>query len=173
RLNDCTPTPDEQAKYADGVKDEREAQIRECMARDVFLAVDQRTLLRLLDEARAEIAEQQSEIEELAAKVGPVTERNGELRGRVRELESEIARLRAPPEADVMEIARELFPAEWNEIWARLPIHSYEELKARIARALTAYGDQRAREARAAGPTESQIHDFWQGVGKNSEGGEG
>ena len=48
-----------------------------------------------------------------------------------------------------------------------------QELANRIARALTAYGDQRARDARAAGPTESQIHDFWQGVGKNSEGGEG
>ena len=63
------------------------------------------TLLRLLDEARAErddayrrcqesneeIVEQQTEITELANKVGPVTERNGELRGKVRVLEAEIA----------------------------------------------------------------------------------
>jgi hypothetical protein len=115
RLNDCTPMPDGQAKYADVRKDEREAALLQTFARM------NEALARVTDErdaALAEIAKQQSEIEELAAKVGPVTERNGELRERVRELDAEIARLRAPPEADVMEIAYA------------------------VARALTDYGDQ-------------------------------
>jgi predicted nucleic acid-binding Zn-ribbon protein len=77
RLNDCTPTPDEQAKYDTEIKDE--AQIRECMARDVFLAVDQRTLLRLLDEARAEIARLRTLRDEWEGRwLALKTERHGE-----------------------------------------------------------------------------------------------
>jgi hypothetical protein len=55
-----------------------------------------------------------------------------------------------PPEADVMELAENLVPPDWNKLWAQLPPQGYDELKTRIIHALTCYGNQRAREARAA-----------------------
>jgi hypothetical protein len=63
-------------------------------------------------------------------------------------MKAEIARLRAPPAADVMELARSLLdftgyppPNQTKKEWI-------EECVARVARALTTYGDQRARDAR-------------------------
>jgi hypothetical protein len=120
RLNDCTPTPDEQAKYGAASAAEREAQIRQrtteayaftCSDSGISNArLDRVELLRLLDEARAEIA-----------------------------------RLRAPPAVDVMELARQLLPmGDGRGCW------NFDAIRERVARALTVYGDQRAREARAA-----------------------
>jgi hypothetical protein len=131
RLNDCTPTPDEQAKYT--ISDtEREAQIRRNHSLAEFkngwgesktgykdgLAYDhwkeKDDLFHLLDEARAEIA-----------------------------------RLRAPPEADVMEIAWVTLGYTADPAWIINDPQRFPDVHA-VARALTAYGDQRAREAEAA-----------------------
>jgi hypothetical protein len=123
RLNDCTPTPEEQAKYTT-ISASREALIRrnhslaefkngwgenktgykEGIAYDYWKEKDD--LFHLLNEARAEIA-----------------------------------RLRAPPEADVMKLA-------WGLISGGTVVG--QELANRIAHALTVYGEQRAHDARAA-----------------------
>jgi hypothetical protein len=115
RLNDCTPTPDEQAKYT--ISDaEREAQIREQWISPNWSELCHNypvpTLLRLLDEAR-----------------------------------SEIARLRAPPEADVMERAHKVI-SDWRPDWPIAAIGDATKLIQILVRSLTAYGDQRARDAR-------------------------
>jgi hypothetical protein len=123
RLDDCTPTPDEQARYTTPDA-EREVQIRQrtteayaftCSDSGISNArLDRVELLRLLDEARAEIA-----------------------------------RLRAPLAADVMELARNAYWEHEDGDGARImpsdqrhPIFAVQA----IARALTTYGDQRARE---------------------------
>lgn len=59
---------------------------------------------------------------------------------RARERDAEIARLLGPPGADAMQRARLI----------SLPKGEYAECVENIARALQQYGDERAREARAA-----------------------
>ncbi len=84
-------------------------------------------LIAQLDEARAEIARLREDENRSAVTIG--------------ELREEIARLRASPEADAMERARNALGPYHSEGGAVTLAES-------VARALTDYGDQRAREAR-------------------------
>jgi hypothetical protein len=107
RLNDCTPAPDGQAKYADVRKDEREAALLQ-----TFVRMNE-ALARVTDERDAALAE--------------------------------IARLRATPDADVMEIVRDaLTPLRLSP--GSIP--AYESADRKLCAALTAYGDRRAHDAR-------------------------
>jgi hypothetical protein len=205
RLNDCTPTPDEQAKY-------HEAQIRALRSKSAnprhqrpwgtivyeWSAEEIDVLLRLLDEARAEATVAMEQLRKTCAeilgadtdwpqhgnvpfaiavalqlRVTAIREARAEIAHLTKDNESyratqeqavhdrdiawtEIARLRAPPEADVMELA--------HKIAAEIDVEHDDTMQDKcavcqrvipfIARALTAYGDQRAanarREARAA-----------------------
>jgi hypothetical protein len=119
RLNDCTPTPDEEAKYADGVTDEREAALQ------TFARMNE-ALARVTDErdaARAEIAR----LREVAQDIGD--ERHNPV---------------DPPEADVMEIAWVTLGYTADPAWIINDPQRFPDVHA-VARALTAYGDQRAR----------------------------
>jgi hypothetical protein len=177
RLNDCTPTPNEQAKYV--ISDaEHEAQIRRNHSlaefkngwgenktghKDGFVYdhwKEKDDLLHLLDKARAEATVAREQLRKTCAKIlGADTDWPQHdnvsfaiavaLHLRVtaiREARSEIARLRTPPEADVMELARKLRSITYRQSGGAVHDMSDEE----ASRALTAYGDQRAREAEAA-----------------------
>jgi hypothetical protein len=120
RLNDCTPATAEEAKYT--ISDtEREAQIREQWTSPNWSELSHNypvpTLLRLLDEARAEIA-----------------------------------RLRAPPAVDVMTLARNFYAnkvVRWLVAYKSTSAVDHQRwFEDMFVQALTAYGDQRAREAR-------------------------
>ncbi len=95
-----------------------------------------RAVLRLLDEARAENA----------SNAADYTACNGAQMEVIEALEEEIALLRAPPEADVMEWAT----AALDPLWTHADGPSYPDALQTVGRALAAYGDQRDREARAA-----------------------
>jgi hypothetical protein len=106
RLNDCTLTPDEQARYAEGVTDEREAALQ------TFARMNE-VLARVTDERDAARAE--------------------------------IAKLRAPPEADVIEIAWVTLGYTADPAWIINDPQRFPDVHS-VAQALTAYGDQRAGE---------------------------
>jgi hypothetical protein len=113
RLNDCTPTPSEQAKYATPDA-ERE---RQQLEQQIAMALE-----RVEEDDRVGAAH-------------------------MAQHEADVARLRAPPEADVMEIARVVLGYTADPAWIINDPQRFPDVHA-VARALTEYGDRRAHDAR-------------------------
>jgi hypothetical protein len=127
RLNDCTPTPDERAKY--GADAEREAQ--------------KPLLSNALDDFHATRCGHNYPFADCPWE-NCLGRENARL---LNEARAEIARLRAPPAADVMEIARVALGYTADPAWIINDPQRFPDVHA-VARALTTYGDQRARDAR-------------------------
>jgi hypothetical protein len=150
--------PDEQAKYGATSATEREAQIARAKlyirsdryvsnptkppprTQDFIAWLD--AALAALDELRGRVRELEDEIARLRADAGD-TEVN--YARELSRMKAEIARLHAPPEADVMERAHKVI-SDWRPDWPIAAIGDATKLIQILICALTAYGDQRARE---------------------------
>jgi hypothetical protein len=117
--------------------------------------IDRRELLRLLDEARAEIARltdlvsrQAKSLADTFGERGPDDPTAECIHGiHPNDCVTCNPLLRPPPEADVMERAHKVI-ADWRPDWPLGAIGDATKLVRILIGALTAHGDQRAREAR-------------------------